>query len=169
MKIYVRTVKRTALMIGAATALALGPVFLSPASAAGGSFKAFDTGTFKIVSCSPGQPCVASFTGAGAASFLGPTKETASIQFTIKIPCSPAQGLVRFTSTTSSTNAISAEIGGKICLQTPITKGLLISMGYKFIGGTGAFAHASGTGVISGTAILKTGAYTDTWSGSLNY
>lgn len=169
MRINTRQVQRSMVMMLAATAAALGPFFLSPASAAGGTFIAFHGGTFKIVSCSPVAPCSVTLAGKGGAAFMGADTEAGNLAVKITIPCSPTNGTMRLTSTITSTNSLSATVTGQICLQQQITSGLRISLRYTFTGGTGAFANATGTGIISGTALLKGGTYRDVWYGTLNY
>lgn len=169
MRINTRQLRRSMVMVLAATTAAAGPLFLSPASAAGGTFVALNSGTFKIISCTPSAPCSATLAGRGGAAFFGPTTEAGNLQVTIKLPCSPASGTLQLTSVLTPTNSISATVAGQFCLQQPITAGLKISMKYTVHGGTGAFVNATGTGIISGTAILNNGTYKDLWYGTLNY
>ena len=169
MLVDTRRLRRSVLLVLAATTAAAGPVFLSPASAAGGSFAAQYAGTFKITSCSPTAPCNVVLTGRGGAAYLGPSTEVGNLTVTIKIPCAPAAGTMRLTSAITSTNSISATVSGAFCLQKPITAGLKVYLKYTFTGGTGVYAHATGTGAITGTAMLKAGTYGDSWKGTINY
>lgn len=157
MKIYTRQLKRAALAAFAATAFALGPALLSPAAAAGPyPFIAIDSGAFRVTSCVPPTPCTVTLNGTGGASYLGKTTESASLQVSIKIPCSPTSGTATLAEAKSPTKAITATVTGTICVQNPITAGLKINFNYTFPGGHG---------VITGTAVLKAGTYTDHWKG----
>jgi len=132
--------------------------------ASGGTFSASYHGRFSSSPCSAGHNGTFSFGGTGYGNFIGSSSETGSLtrpfrngqcRFTFKGPATLKSTLHTRNAITSSLS----ETGYGPCVIPPT---------YAVTGGTGKFAHASGSGKVVFTCHLD-GTYTDQWSGTLSF
>jgi len=136
----------------------------SAIGASGGAFSASYAGRFTSSPCSNGRNGTFSFGGSGYGNLIGSSSETGSLTSRSR------NGQCRFlykgpttlTSTLHPRNTIMlslSERGYTPCVIPPT---------FAVTGGTGTFAHATGSGKVVFMCHLD-GTYTDQWSGSITF
>jgi hypothetical protein len=137
----------------------------APKSAAsqlsGGAFSASYSGHYSVHTCVP-CPARWRFRGSGNAKFLRPSDERMNWTFVLGFLHSEPANSAKLTSLHSKMDSIKVTISVRHECNG--------SNRYKVTGGTGRFAHATGSGTITTTCKgLPRGAYSDQWSGTLYY
>jgi len=131
---------------------------------AGGAFSANYSGT----STGDGDACLLnnkfSFSGTGSGSFIGRSTESGFLVWGHGQTCNYT-GSATLVETLHPRNTVKVGLGP---LDTPPCQRIL-GGGWHFVvgGGTGKFAHATGSGTIKFNC--GNPKYTDTWSGTLNF
>ena len=129
----------------------------------GGTFSASHSGTFTL-----GGPCSSirreyfNFSGTGRASFLRESSEIGSVQMVE--PCRSWSGSVTMTSIHRRSNSITMTLGSQRTFA-PCTS---VPFSFTVTGGSGRFAHASGSGTVSFDCDTLY-VYTDQWTGTITF
>jgi len=145
------------------------------------AFTAVHRGEFALSNCPLlgvlRTSCKLALNGSGRASLLGDTIETGNLTANLNLlplECGELRGVIRLTQRDAPDNSITTVVNGQIC--APLLGGILggnapFTLNYRVINGTGAFAGATGTGTIRGTAnfnlLSANGSYSDLWRGNL--
>jgi len=132
--------------------------------ASGGTFSASYAGRFSISACSSGSGTF-TFEGAGSGNFIGSSSETGSMTDKSRTGSCRLlwKGPAKLTSAMHPLDTIRLSLAERNF--TPCT----IRPAFTVTGGTGKFAHATGSGKVVFTCDAMRHTYSDQWAGTISF
>ena len=140
-------------------------------NASGGQFSPAYAGSYSFTKClGTQQPGSFSFQGTGSGQFIFKSSETGSMQAVDQGGQCKWTGKATLANTLRPKNSITFRLTGARILGTylPPCGSNSKAPSYTVTGGTGKFAHASGSGIVKFTC-KSDGTYTDQWVGMLQF
>lgn len=138
--------------------------------ASGGPFNVTESGNYTLSGCNPPYNGNFAFSGSGSGTFIHRNNEGGTMIGDANTGC-PWSGNVKLINALHPRNTISMSlILGKPPLghNDPCNPGGFQHIMFTVTGGTGRFAHATGSGVLE-FACNSNGTYTDQWSGTITF